>query len=194
MCLMAPSREAHSTQTGWVAEVLNFWFVEVPRHQWFAGGAALDEQVRARFLVPHRMVVAEPKDALLADAKTALAAVIVLDQFSRNMFRGAPSAFASEAKALAIAATAIAKGFAEALNGDERLFLYLPFEHQENADAQVRSLELISALGDPELTRYAQAHKDIVDRFGRFPHRNAILGRKSTAEEMEFLKGPGRSY
>ena len=120
--------------------------------------------------------------------------VIVLDQFSRNMFRGAPSAFASEAKALAIAATAIAKGFAEALNGDERLFLYLPFEHQENADAQVRSLELISALGDPELTRYAQAYKDIIDRFGRFPHRNAILGRKSTAEEMEFLKGPGRSY
>ena len=140
------------------------------------------------------MVAAEPEDALLADAKTTLAAVIVLDQFSRNIFRGTSSAFASDAKALAIAETAIAKGLAEAFDGDERLFLYLPFEHQENADAQAQSLELISALGDPELTKYALAHKDIVDRFGRFPHRNAILGRTSTAEEMEFLKGPGSSF
>ena len=191
---MNPSRDAHSTQTGWVAEVLNFWFVEVPRQQWFAGGATLDEQVRARFRPVLRTVAAEPEDALLVDAKTALAAVIVLDQFSRNMFRGTPSAFASDAKALAIAETAIAKGFVEALNGDERLFLYLPFEHQENADAQARSLELISALGDPELTKYALAHKDIIDRFGRFPHRNAILGRTSTAEELELLKGPGSSF
>jgi uncharacterized protein (DUF924 family) len=191
---MSPSRDAHSTPTGWVAEVLNFWFVEVPRQQWFAGGAALDEQVRARFLPVHRMVAAEPEDALLADAKTTLAAVIVLDQFSRNMFRGTPSAFASDAKALAIAETAIAKGFAEALNGDERLFLYLPFEHQENVDAQARSLELISALGDPELTKYALAHKDIIDRFGRFPHRNAILGRVSSAEELEFLQQPGSGF
>ena len=191
---MSPSRDAHSTQTGWVAEVLNFWFVEVPRQQWFAGGAALDEQVRARFIPVLRTVAAEPEDALLVDAKTALAAVIVLDQFSRNMFRGTPSAFAGDAKALAIAETAIAKGFVEALNGDERLFLYLPFEHQENADAQARSLELISALGDPELTKYALAHKDIIDRFGRFPHRNAILGRTSTAGELELLKGPGSSF
>ena len=191
---MSSSRDAHSTQAGWVVEVLNFWFVEVPRQQWFAGGTALDEQVRARFQPVLRTVAAEPEDALLVDAKTALAAVIVLDQFSRNMFRGTPSAFAGDAKALAIAETAIAKGFVEALNGDERLFLYLPFEHQENADAQARSLELISALGDPELTKYALAHKDIIDRFGRFPHRNAILGRTSTAGELELLKGPGSSF
>jgi uncharacterized protein (DUF924 family) len=191
---MSPTHDAHSTQTGWVVEVLNFWFVEVPRQQWFAGGAALDEQVRARFTPVLRMVAAEPEDALLVDAKTALAAVIVLDQFSRNMFRGTPRAFASDTKALAIAETAIAKGFVEALNSDERLFLYLPFEHQENAGAQARSLELISALGDPELTKYALAHKDIIDRFGRFPHRNAILGRTSTAEELELLKGPGSSF
>jgi uncharacterized protein (DUF924 family) len=191
---MSPTHDAHSTQTGWVVEVLNFWFVEVPRQQWFAGGAALDEQVRARFRPVLRTVAAEPEDVLLVDAKTALAAVIVLDQFSRNMFRGTPRAFASDTKALAIAETAIAKGFVEALNGDERLFLYLPFEHQENAGAQARSLELISALGDPELTKYALAHKDIIDRFGRFPHRNAILGRTSTAEELELLKGPGSSF
>jgi uncharacterized protein (DUF924 family) len=157
-------------------------------------GATLDEPIRSHFLDVHRMVAAAPGDALLADAKMALAAVIVLDQFSRNMFRGTPGAFANDAKAVAIAQKAIAKGFAGTLSSDERLFLYLPFEHQENVDAQARSVELISALGDPELTKYAQAHKDIIDRFGRFPHRNAILGRTSTAEEMEFLKGQGSSF
>jgi uncharacterized protein (DUF924 family) len=117
-----------------------------------------------------------------------LAAVIVLDQFSRHMFRGTPSAFANDAKALAIARKAIAKGFADALSSDERLFLYLPFEHQESVDAQARSVELFSGLGDPELTKYAQAHKDIIDRFGRCPHRNAILGRTSTTEEWNLSK------
>ena len=140
------------------------------------------------------MVTAAPEDILLTDANKALAAVIVLDQFSRNMFRGTPLAFANDAQALAIAEKAIAKDFAEGLSGEKRLSLYLPFEHQENVDAQARSVELISALGDPELTKYAQAHKDIIDRFGRFPHRNAILGRKSTEEEMEFLKGPDTSF
>ena len=136
------------------------------------------------------MVAAAPEDVLLANTKTALAA----DQFSRNMFRGTPVAFANDAKALAIARKAIAKDFAVALSGDEQLFLYLSFEHQENVDAQARSVELISALGDPELTKYAQAHKDVIDRFGRFPHRNAILGRISTVEELEFLKGQGSSF
>ena len=140
------------------------------------------------------MVAAIPEDDLLADAKTALAAVIVLDQFSRNMFRSTPSAFANDAKALAIVQKALAKGFAEKLSTEEQLFLYLPFEHQENIDAQARSVELISALGDPELTKYAQAHKNVIDQFGRFPHRNAILGRISTAEELEFLKEPGSSF
>jgi uncharacterized protein (DUF924 family) len=191
---MSPTRGAPTAQTDWAGEVLRFWFTELPRQQWFAGGAVLDEQVRSRFRDVHRIVAAAPEDVLLADAKTTLAAVIVLDQFSRNMFRGTPGAFANDAKALAIAQTAIAKGFAGALSGDGRLSLYLPFEHQENVDAQARSVELISALGDPELTKYAQAHKDIIDRFGRFPRRNAILGRTSTAEEMEFLKGQCSSF
>lgn len=183
-----------TAQTDWADEVLRFWFTELSRQQWFAGGVQLDDQVCSRFLDVYRMVAGTPEDVLLADAKTALAGVIVLDQFSRNMFRGTPRAFANDAKALAIAEKAIAKGFAGALSGDELLFLYLPFEHQENVDAQARSVELISALGDPDLTKYAQAHKDIIDRFGRFPHRNAILGRTSTAEEIEFLKGHGSSF
>jgi uncharacterized protein (DUF924 family) len=190
---MSPSG-ALSAQTDWAVEVLRFWFTELTRQQWFARDAALDEQILSRFMDVHRMVATAPEDVLSADAKTALAAVIVLDQFSRNMFRGTPSAFANDAKALAIAQKAIAKSFGGALSSDEQLFLYLPFEHQENVDAQARSVELISALGDPELTKYAQAHKDVIDRFGRFPHRNAILGRTSTAEELEFLKGQGSSF
>jgi uncharacterized protein (DUF924 family) len=191
---MSPPGDVDDTQTAWVAEVLKFWFVEVARPQWFADGVALDEQIRARFLAVHQIVAVEPEDSLLVDPKTALAAIIVLDQFSRNMFRGTESAFASDAKAIAIAQTAVAKGFADALNSEERLFLYLPFEHQEDASAQIRSVELISALGDPGLTRYALAHKDIINRFGRFPHRNIILGRSSTADEVEFLKSPGSSF
>jgi uncharacterized protein (DUF924 family) len=191
---LAGTMNSPTAQTDWADEVLRFWFTELSRQQWFARDATLDEQVRSRFLEVCRMVAAALEDTLLADSKTALAAAIVLDQFSRNMFRGTAGAFANDAKALAIAQKAIFKGFAGALSSDEQLFLYLPFEHQENVDAQARSVELISALGDPELTKYAQAHKDIIDRFGRFPDRNAILGRTSTAEEMEFLKGQSSSF
>jgi uncharacterized protein (DUF924 family) len=191
---MSPTRDAHGVLPSWVVNVLDFWFLELSRKHWFTGGPAVDEQVRTCFLPVYKFVVVEHEDALLTNAKTALAAVIVLDQFPRNMFRGTPSAFASDAKAHLLAETAISKGFAEPLNDAERLFLYLPFEHSENADAQTRSVALISALGDLELTKYAQAHKDIVDRFGRFPHRNAILGRTSTSEESEFLSGPGSSF
>ena len=191
---MNSTRGAPTAQTDWADEVLRFWFTELSRQQWFAGGAQLDEQVLSRFLDVYRMVAAAPEDVLLTDTRTALAAVIMLDQFSRNMSRSMPRAFANDAKALSITQKALAKGFAGALSSEEQLFLYLPFEHQENVDAQARSVELISALGDPELTKFAQAHKDVIDRFGRFPHRNGILGRTSTAEELEFLKGQGSSF
>jgi uncharacterized protein (DUF924 family) len=191
---VSPARNAQSAETRWAGEVLRFWFAELPKEQWFASADKLDEQIRFRFLEVQGMVAAAPEDTLVADPQTALAAVIVLDQFSRNMFRGTPNAFENDAKALTIAEAAIGKGFAEALGGDERLFLYLPFEHHEGVEAQTRCVELMSALGDPELTQYAQAHKDIIDRFGRFPHRNAILGRRSTEEELKFLEGPGSSF
>jgi uncharacterized protein (DUF924 family) len=191
---VSPARNAQSAETRWTGEVLRFWFAELPKEQWFAPSETLDEQTRSRFLEVHRMVAAAPEDTLVADPQTALAAVIVLDQFSRNMFRGTPNAFENDAKALAIAEAAIGKGFAETLGADERLFLYLPFEHHEGVEAQARSVELMSTLGDPELTSFAQAHKDIIIRFGRFPHRNAILGRRSTEAELEFLEGPGSSF
>jgi uncharacterized protein (DUF924 family) len=113
---------------------------------------------------------------------------------SRNMFRGTPQAFAADAKALDLAAAAVALGFDRALTNDERQFLYLPFEHAESAEAQAHSVALFASLGDPELTKWAEAHKAVIDRFGRFPHRNAVLGRTSTPEEIEFLRQPGSSF
>lgn len=183
-----------ATTPVWVAKVLAFWFAELRSEQWFKRDAPLDEQIRARFLAIHELVSRMPDASLLTDAQTALAAILVLDQFSRNMFRGTPASFASDAKALAITEAALAKGYADALDKNERLFLYVPLEHCERRNVQARCVELMSGLGDPELTRYAQAHRDIIERFGRFPHRNAILGRTSTAEEIEFLKQPDSSF
>ena len=189
-----PDDPRSSSAPAWVAEVLQFWFGELTAEQWFKRDAPVDESIRARFLPVHDLVSATSDAELLAGARSALAAVIVLDQFSRNMFRGDPRAFASDAKALAIAEAAIGKGYLGELGKDERLFVYLPFEHCEDRAQQARCVELMSELGDPELTRYAVAHRDIIERFGRFPHRNAVLGRVSTAEESEFLKGPGSSF
>jgi uncharacterized protein (DUF924 family) len=112
----------------------------------------------------------------------------------RNMFRGSPRAFGTDSLARWIAEAAVAMGFDEGMTKEERSFLYLPFEHAEDAKAQERCVALMAALRDPELTKWAQAHKDIIERFGRFPHRNEILGRQSTEEEIEFLKQPGSSF
>jgi uncharacterized protein (DUF924 family) len=138
--------------------------------------------------------VSRGSKGLLADAQTALAAVIVLDQMSRNMFRDTPRAFAADPLALAVAEAAIAQGFDAGLSKDERSFLYLPFGHAEDRHSQARAVALVASLGDPELQKWAEAHRAIVDRFGRFPHRNGILGRNSTSEETEFLKEPNSSF
>ena len=177
-----------------VDEVLRFWFEEAGPEQWFVKDQAFDAEVRRRFLALHEAFAAQPNQALLKNARTALAALIALDQMPRNMFRGSPRAFASDAKALEIAEAMIGKGYDAGLTRDERLFCYLPFEHAEDKAAQARGVALMTALGDAELTKWAEAHKAIVDRFGRFPHRNAVLGRPSTPEETEFLKQPGSSF
>ena len=123
----------------------------------------------------------------------ALALIVVLDQFSRNLFRGTPRAFVGDPAALAAAASAIERGFDRLLSAQERTFAYMPFEHAEDLAAQRRSLALFGAL-DPDDIDYAKRHHDIIARFGRFPHRNAALGRESTPEEIEFLKRPGSSF
>ena len=123
-----------------------------------------------------------------------LAAVIVLDQFSRNLFRGTPRAFAADFIARRLAKTAIEQGFDAAMKKQERLFLYLPFQHSEDRGDQALSLDLYERLGDEKWTRFAMAHKVIIDRFGRFPHRNATLNRPSSADEIALLKEPMGSF
>ncbi len=179
---------------GWVDDVLSFWFGEITTEQWFKKDEAFDARMRERFEPLHEAVAREPGDALSADARTALAAIIVLDQMSRNIFRGSPRAFAQDLKALAIATAMVERGLDRGLSKDERTFCYLPFEHAEDPAVQARCVTLMSQLEDADLVKWAEAHKVIIDRFGRFPHRNAVLGRPSTAEEEEFLKQPGSSF
>jgi uncharacterized protein (DUF924 family) len=179
---------------GWVEDVLKFWFEQTAPDQWFEKDPVFDASIRQRFLGLHEILVSRESDDFLVDARTALAAVIVLDQMSRNMFRDTPRAFAADPQALRLAEAAISQGLDTGLTKDRRMFLYLPFEHAEDREAQARSVALMASLGDSEWQEWAEAHKAIVDRFGRFPHRNAVLGRKSTPEEIEFLKQPGSDF
>jgi uncharacterized protein (DUF924 family) len=183
-----------ANEPAWAGEVLRFWFEETPSAAWFKKDAAFDAAIAARFAALYEKVSATPPEASALSPALALAAVVVLDQFPRNMFRGSARAFASDVAARRIARAAVDAGSDRLLGKDERLFLYLPFEHSEDLADQERSVALTAGLGDAEYDRYAIAHRDIIRRFGRFPHRNAVLGRASTAEELESLKGPGSSF
>jgi len=173
----------------WVADVLRFWFAELGEALWFVTRADVDAQIRDRFLSLHKCLAAD-EGFTAAAPRTLLAAVIVLDQFSRNLYRGTPRAFAADPIARRLSRTAIAQGFDAGLTKLERMVLYLPLEHSESREDQALALELISRLGNEEWTRYATEHKAVIDRFGRFPYRNAILDRSSSAEELAALKGP----
>lgn len=181
-------------EPGWVEDVLRYWFDEIPPKAWFVRDAAVDAEIGVRFAGLHTTLAGESIRDVTRESRIELARIIVLDQFPRNLYRGSPAAFATDAQALAAAHAAVAAGLDRALDGNGRLFLYLPFEHSEQAADQIRSVELISAIDDPEYTRYAQAHKNIIDRFGRYPHRNHVLGRASTPEEIDFLTQPGSSF
>ncbi len=178
----------------WVEDVLSFWFEELESADWFKKSDATDNKIRFRFLTIHETVAGMATAELVTDERTALAAIIVLDQFPRNMFRGSPKSFATDGKALEIARAFAGSGFGEGLSIDARVFAYLPFEHSENLADQHRAVELIGALGNDEYTRYAVAHRDVIERFGRFPHRNAVLGRVSTPEEEAYLAEPGSGF
>ena len=185
------------------AAVLRFWFGEPPEYgtqlkRWFEKDPSFDAAVRAQFLPLYERLSAEGALEWLRPRADCLARIIVLDQFPRQMFRGAGRAFAADALALSTARYALGEGYDRGLLPVERLFLYLPLEHSEALADQDRSCELNEPLtAFPEtgdIYRYALAHRDIVRRFGRFPHRNAALGRTSTAEEIEFLRQPGSSF
>lgn len=178
----------------WRHAVLQFWFEELEPAAWFKKDAAVDEQIRDRFATLPVALRDVPPDQLASSAKGALAAVLALDQFPRNLHRGTPAAFACDPHARAVAQLAIALGFDRLLRKDERLFLYLPFEHAEDAMLQARAITLITRLGIAGWTEYAHAHQTIIDRFGRFPHRNAALGRVSTPDELAFLQTANSSF
>lgn len=174
--------------------VLHFWFSETAPKQWWTADPAFDAVIRERFGALHRAAHLGECWEWRREPRGRLAEIIVLDQFARNIYRGTPSAFASDAMALALAQEAIAGGHDRTLAALERAFLYMPFQHSESRIVQAESVRLFEALGEREQYDFALQHKAIVDRFGHFPHRNAIVGRQSTAEEAEFLKQPGSSF
>src|SRR5258706_2576578 len=182
-------------------DVLAFWFGAGAdygkRHQrWFVKDAAFDAEIARRFLALHEELAADRR--WLDTPRASLARILVLDQFPRNMLRRTARAFASDALALEAARHVVEHGYDRTLLPVERLFVYLPFEHSERLADQERACELCAPLAafpeTDDVLRYAVAHRDIIRRFGRFPHRNAILGRVGTPEELEFLRQPGSGF
>ena len=172
------------------AEVIAFWREAGPE-RWFEKNEVFDEAVRARFLALHERAAAGELKDWENSAEGRLALLLLFDQFPRNMFRGTARAFATDELARAIAAGALLKGFDAQVPSDLRTFLYLPFEHSEDMADQERGLALYTATGDQDDLKWAQIHADIIRRFGRFPHRNAALGRSTTPEEQAFLNAGG---
>lgn len=171
-------------------DVLDFWFEELAPQQWFQQNDEIDATIKERFSGIHEMAKEGACDEWAVDVDGALALIIVLDQFPRHMFRGSPDSFATDKKALLVAKEAISKGFDQILNPTKRGFMYLPFQHSEVLTDQRRSVELYEAMKDVNPTghMYAVRHFEPIDKFGRFPHRNDVIGRESTPEEVEFLK------
>lgn len=176
------------------ATVLDFWFDPATKPHWFVKSDAFDHGVAERLGALLEQAAAGALDHWAETPEGLLALVILLDQVPRNVHRGTPAAFATDAKALALAERAVAQGLDKAVEPARRLFLYLPFEHAENLAAQEQAVALFATTGDAEYLDYAIRHRDVIARFGRFPHRNAILGRTSTTEELEFLEQPGSSF
>lgn len=167
-------------------EVVTFWREAGPK-KWFAKDDAFDEECRRRFLASWEKAGRGELSAWEDTPEGALALILLLDQMPRNMFRGDPRTWSTDPQALAAAERALDRGFDLKVDPSLQAFLYLPFEHAEDRKAQERSLKLFSILGAEEQMKYAQHHHDVVMRFGRFPHRNAVLGRESTPEELAFL-------
>lgn len=173
----------------WVDDVLAFWFETLTPEDWFTRKDETDEAIREKFLVLHSELKTEPPQAAFDEPPPALAATIVFDQFPRNIFRGKAEAFSTDNLALRIARNAVEKGFDDNLSQQQKQFLYMPFMHSEVLADQEHSVMLFKALGNEDSLKYAVEHRDIVLRFGRFPHRNRVLGRTSTDDEREFLEG-----
>jgi len=172
------------------ADIVAFWREAGPE-KWFAKHEAFDAEITGRFLPAHEAAAAGELDTWEATPEGVYALLILLDQFPRNMFRNSPRAFATDGQALAMAERAIARGFDGAYEAPEKRFFYMPFMHSEELADQERCIALCAAAEDPEGVKYAEIHRNIIRDFGRFPHRNPVLGRETTAEEKSFLTGGG---
>lgn len=188
--LGAPAREVHDQ----AESVLDFWFRELAPDRHFARDEELDAMIRSRFGALHDLLLATGAAGWRDGPDCLLAAVIVLDQFSRNMYRGTARAYAGDTLALSLALEAIGKGWDRDMPPERAAFLYMPLMHAENAEAQRLCLQKFTALGNPEAIRYAMEHAVVIEQFGRFPSRNAALGRASTPAELEYLKRPDAGW
>ena len=175
-------------------DILHFWFEELSAQQHFSKDAALDANIATRFGAALEAAVRGELFAWRSSAQGRLAEILVLDQFSRNIHRDTPRAFAQDAVALVLAQELVASGLDRSLPAAQRAFAYMPYMHSESALVQAEGIGLFTQLGLADTLRFALHHQSIIQRFGRFPHRNAILGRASTTEELAFLSGPGSSF
>ncbi|WP_107852205.1 DUF924 family protein [Oceanimonas marisflavi] len=182
------------TPTPFSQSVLDFWFEELTPAQWWRKDAGLDARIAERFGALHERACKGELFEWRVCMQGRLAEVIVLDQFSRNIHRGKPASFAADGMALALAQEAISRGAERALTAQQRLFLYMPFMHSESLAIHDQGLVLFERLGLADNLDFEHRHRDIIQRFGRYPHRNAILGRPSTPEELEFLRQPGSGF
>lgn len=175
-------------------EVIQFWFEELSPKQWFNSSEELDEKIYKRFGETHDAAVKGELESWRVTPEGSLAEIIVLDQFSRNIYRGQPGAFANDLAALVLAQEAIRKGFHNELETFKRSFVYMPFMHSESVIIHKKAVRLFNEPGLEDSFDFEIKHKKIIERFGRYPHRNQILGRDSTSEEIEFLSQPGSSF
>jgi uncharacterized protein (DUF924 family) len=175
-------------------EIIEFWFEEIEKSQWWAKDEAFDELIRKRFLKVHARAIRCELFLWRETCLGALAEIIVLDQFSRNMFRHRPESFSYDSLALALSQAAIARGFDTELSIEKRSFIYMPFMHSESLVIHSIAESLFSNLGVESSIEYERRHKAIIEKFGRYPHRNSVLGRVSTPEEEAFLRLPGSRF
>lgn len=177
-----------------IRAVLDFWLLQVGSDKWFVRDDALDDEIRGKFSALHQRAVAGALSEWRETPGGCLAEIILLDQFSRNLYRDDARAFAADGQARQVMDHALARGFDKDMSVDERRFLYMPLQHSENVADQARSVELFRTLEDDKTFEYTLRHQEIIVRFGRFPHRNTALGRDSTAEEIAFLSEPNSSF
>lgn len=177
-------------------EILDFWFVQTQPQQWFQVNETFDALITEKFEDAYNEAVSGQYDEWQNSADGALALIVLLDHMPRNMYRGTPKAFASDKKALIVSKFAVSKGLDQVHSAQKRRFIYLPFEHSENLNDQRRAVELFEKIkGDaPMGYEYALRHMDVIDKYGRFPHRNEILGRDNTPEEDEYLSHEGAGF